>query len=233
MATDKVTAGHVTFFGFIAESKKPSDFFKSVIMMQISSVMLYVVFSVVVYYYAGSSVLAPALSSAPSLIRKIAYGLALPTIVVSGVINGHIAAKNLWVALWRKDLSVVRSKSRKSNVSWILITVSVYITSWLIAEAIPSFHQLLALVSALFMGFFSYGVTGFFGLKLSKAGPFSSKYMTARTMLNVAIIVIGTLICICGLIASGKNLAAQKGGAPFSCADNSTPKMQGQDPDGE
>lgn len=34
----------------------------------------------------------PALSASTKILEKIAYGVAIPTIVIAGVINGHVAA---------------------------------------------------------------------------------------------------------------------------------------------
>lgn len=211
----------MAFFGFIAESKEPKDFFKSVVMMQTVATSLYIIFSVVIYYFAGSAVMAPALSSASPTIRKVSYGLALPSIIIAGVINGHIAAKNVWIVMWRNNPTVITERTWRSVGSWTAVNVAAYFIAWVIAEAIPSFNQLLALVSALFMGFFSYGVTGIFWLYVNWDRKFSSRRMKAKAVVNILILVIGALLCIFGLIASIKGLVAHKGGRPFSCADNS------------
>jgi hypothetical protein len=52
---------------------------------------LYTVTAVVIYAYTGDDVRSPALGSTSPLLAKIAYGIALPTIVIAGVINGHVA----------------------------------------------------------------------------------------------------------------------------------------------
>jgi len=41
---------------------------------------MYIVVAVVVYRYAGSDVKSPALGSAGPLLRKIAWGVAIPTV---------------------------------------------------------------------------------------------------------------------------------------------------------
>jgi amino acid permease len=94
-------AGHVAFFSFISEFRRPRDFPKALALLQCSDISMYLVSSVVIYYYAGAQVRSPALDSASPLIRKIAYGLAIPTIVIAGVVNGHVAVKYLFVRLLR------------------------------------------------------------------------------------------------------------------------------------
>lgn len=60
--------------------------------LQISDTTLYLAAAVVIYRYTGEGVVSPALGSSTRLLEKIAYGIAIPTIVISGVINGHVAA---------------------------------------------------------------------------------------------------------------------------------------------
>ena len=75
-----LTAGHVAFFGFMAELRDPKDYPKSLCLLQGIDLCLYLVASVVIYVYAGQDVTSPALGSASPVIRKVAYGVALPTV---------------------------------------------------------------------------------------------------------------------------------------------------------
>ena len=75
-----LTAGHVAFFGFMAELRDPRDYPKSLCLLQSIDLCLYLVASVVIYVYAGQDVTSPALGSASPVIRKVAYGVALPTV---------------------------------------------------------------------------------------------------------------------------------------------------------
>lgn len=82
-------SGHVAFFGFIAELRNPKDFPKALALLQCSDIAMYIIAAVVIYYYAGPAVASPALDSASPLFRKIAYGIALPTIIIAGVVCLH------------------------------------------------------------------------------------------------------------------------------------------------
>lgn len=62
---------------------------------------MYLIVAVVIYRYARTSVASPALGLSSPLLQKIAYGIAIPTIVIAGVINGHVAAKYIHVRLFR------------------------------------------------------------------------------------------------------------------------------------
>lgn len=51
--TNTHTAGHVAFFGFISEMQKPTDYPKTLYMLQATDTILYVIAAVVIYYYGG------------------------------------------------------------------------------------------------------------------------------------------------------------------------------------
>jgi len=110
--------------------------------------------SVVIYYYAGPLVASPALGSASPLITKIAFGIALPTIIVAGVVNGSVACKYIYIRMWA-GTNVVHQSNWKSMSSWYGICAVAWIISWVLAEAIPNFNIFLGLIGALFGSWFS------------------------------------------------------------------------------
>lgn len=71
---------HVSFFGIMSEMQDPAEFPKSLAMLQIVDTVMYIVTAMVIYCYAGPDVSSPALSSAGPLMKKVAYGLAIPTV---------------------------------------------------------------------------------------------------------------------------------------------------------
>lgn len=73
-------AGHVAFFSFISELKDPRDFPKALYLLQTVDTTMYVVVAVVAYRYAGANVSSPALGSTGSVVRRVSYGIALPTV---------------------------------------------------------------------------------------------------------------------------------------------------------
>jgi amino acid permease len=73
-------AGHVAFFSFISELRRPEEFPKALFLLQFTDTLLYIVTAVVVYRYAGDDVKSPALGSTSTVVKKVAYGIALPTV---------------------------------------------------------------------------------------------------------------------------------------------------------
>jgi hypothetical protein len=74
---------HVSFFGIMSEMQDPKEFPKSLAMLQIVDTIMYIVTAMVIYCYAGPDVSSPALSSAGPLMKRVAYGLAIPTVRIA------------------------------------------------------------------------------------------------------------------------------------------------------
>lgn len=71
---------HVSFFGIMSEMEDVKMFPRSLAMLQIIDTIMYIVTAMVIYCYAGPDVSSPALSSAGPVMKKVAYGLAIPTV---------------------------------------------------------------------------------------------------------------------------------------------------------
>lgn len=136
---------HVAFFGFISEMHDPRDFPKSLTMLQVVDTSLYIVTAMVIYRYAGPDVASPALSSAGPLMKKVAYGLAIPTVVIAGVVFGHVACKYIYVRIFRGSAHM-HQNSFLAIGTWVAIALSVWVVAWVIAESIPVFNELLSLI---------------------------------------------------------------------------------------
>lgn len=232
-------AGHVAFFSFISELKKPEEYPKALFLLQGVDTCMYVLVAVVVsfsslpfpslsrfptrlhsppastpppspgaiglesvvnvdppqqiYRYAGTSVASPALGSTSETVRKIAYGLSIPTIVVAGVINGHVASKYIYVRLFR-GTDRMSKRSWSSFGAWALIVLVLWTIAWVIAEAIPTFNDLLGLISALFASWFTYGLSGVFWLFMNRGRYGESGRKMALVAVNVGLVCVGLII---------------------------------------
>jgi len=116
----------------------------------------------------------------------------MPTIVIAGVINGHVAAKHIYFRVWNNS-DVPHQTNFKSLFSWGLIVLAVWALAFLLAQSLPDFHHLLAFVSALFCGWFSFGISGFFYL-YRNADEIRRRRKLVGAALNVGVIVFGFLI---------------------------------------
>ena len=70
-------------------------------------------------------------------------------IIIAGVLTGHIACKSIYVRVFA-GTNRMQKRDFVAVGSWVAIGLSLWIVSWIIAEAIPVFNNLLSLmVSAL------------------------------------------------------------------------------------
>lgn len=80
MRLTSLQVAHVAYFGFFSETKEPKDYTKSLALLQVVETTLYLVSALVLYHFVGPDVKSPALSSAGPLMRKVCYGIAIPTV---------------------------------------------------------------------------------------------------------------------------------------------------------
>ncbi|KAE8375604.1 transmembrane amino acid transporter protein-domain-containing protein [Aspergillus bertholletiae] len=212
-------AGHVAFFGFISEMETPTDYPKTLYLLQATDTIMYTVTALVIYRYGGKDVSSPALGSTSPLISKIAYGIAIPTIVIAGVINGHVACKYIYVRIFR-NTDRMQKRNLVSIGSWIVIALVLWTLAWIIAEAIPVFNNLLSLITALFASWFTYGMSGIFWLFMNWGNYTASPRKIFLTVVNLIIVGIGGCLCGLGLYVSGKAIHDDPSNASFSCANN-------------
>ncbi|KAB8217670.1 transmembrane amino acid transporter protein-domain-containing protein [Aspergillus novoparasiticus] len=213
-------AGHLAFFSFQSELAEPKDFTKALITLQVTDTSLYLVTAVVIYYYTGAEVKSPALLSASPVVSKVAFGIAIGTIVIAGVIIAHVGAKTIYVRLFR-GTNRMNEYSLVSYGSWVLIVLILWTIAWIIASAIPVFNDLLSLLAAAFGSWFSFGLEGLFWLHMNR-GKLASKRKIALAILNFFLVLIACLICGMGLWATVKDISssAKNAHGAFSCADN-------------
>jgi hypothetical protein len=80
--------------------------------------------------------------------KRVCYGLAIPGLLVTCVLFTHLAAKAVFVRFMRHSKHLT-SNSWQHWSSWLgCVTVNTAL-SFLIAEAIPFFGDLLSLIGAL------------------------------------------------------------------------------------
>lgn len=80
-------------FSFMDEMHTPEDYVKSIWALGLIEIVIYTVTGATVYAFVGQSVKSPALLSAGPLLSKIAFGVALPVIFISGSINTTCCAR--------------------------------------------------------------------------------------------------------------------------------------------
>ncbi|KAJ5349290.1 hypothetical protein N7541_007017 [Penicillium brevicompactum] len=210
---------HVAYFGFMSETEDPRTFNKSLAMLQIIDTVLYLVAALIIYHYVGPDVKSPAILSLSPLMSKIAWGISIPTTILSGVVLGHVACKQIYVRIFRGS-DKMHSNSFVSVGSWVAICLVIWVIAWVVAESIPVFNDLLSLISALFGSWFSFGLPAIFWLYMNQGRYFQNWKKVVLTITNLGVLAIAFAICGLGLYVSGVAIHNDSGTSAWSCANN-------------
>ncbi|KAI0147734.1 transmembrane amino acid transporter protein-domain-containing protein [Xylariaceae sp. FL1272] len=188
-------------FSFMDEMHTPRDFVKSIWWLGIIEIIIYTLTGALIYSFVGQDVKSPALLSAGTLFTKIAFGIALPVIFISGSINGTVVGRYIHGRMFKN--SVTRFiNTTKGWVTWTILIAIVTLIGWIIAEAIPFFSDLLAISSALFISGFTLYFPAMMWFMLIREGSPFSKQNISKTILNTFIFIIGLVVLVGGTYAS-------------------------------
>ncbi|KAH9815333.1 n amino acid transport system protein [Teratosphaeria destructans] len=103
----------------------------------------------VIYYWCGTWIASPSFASAGPLLKKVAYGIAFPSLIVSaGIFNNNIAAKYTFVRLLRNTRHL-QSNSWQHWATWLGCHMFFGIAAFIITEAIPVFNYVLSRAGSL------------------------------------------------------------------------------------
>ncbi|CRJ88246.1 hypothetical protein BN1708_009241 [Verticillium longisporum] len=197
------------------------DYVKSIWALGIIEIFIYTLTGALIYAFVGQEVRSPALLSAGPTVSKVAFGVALPVIFISGSINTTVVGRYIHGRMY-KD-SIVRYINTKMGwITWLALITVITVIAWIIAEAIPFFSELLSISSSLFISGFTFYFPAIMWFMLIKEGKWNAKENLLKSAGNGLAFVIGIVVLVCGTYASIEeiNLKFRNGtvSSPFSCA---------------
>ncbi|KAF9775051.1 hypothetical protein IL306_006876 [Fusarium sp. DS 682] len=219
-------AGTPLFFPIAAEMRDPHHYTKAMLLCQSVATGTYIIIGTIIYYYCGSYVASPALGSAGKTIKQVAYGLALPGLIVGATINAHVTGKYAFVRILRGSKHLT-ANTITHWATWLGLTFATSLLAYIIASAIPVFGSLVSLVGALLgtlQTFQPYGCFWLYDNWSAGKQERSVKWILMAVWSSFVILsgmflmIAGTYGSVIGVIDSYK---ASGGSAAFSCADNS------------
>ncbi|KAF2449515.1 hypothetical protein P171DRAFT_194710 [Karstenula rhodostoma CBS 690.94] len=212
-------------FSFMSEMHTPKDYVKSIWALGLIEIFIYTMTGALIYAFVGADVKSPALLSAGPTISRIAFGIALPVIFISGSINGTVVGRYILDRAF--PTSPIRYISGvRGWVVWISLLSSLTLIAWVIAEAVPFFNALLGIMSALFISGFTFYFPALFWFHLIKEGKWNQGWKNiSLSILNACIFIIGIIILGCGTYASVQDIINQYNGngvrGAFTCDSSS------------
>lgn len=204
------------------------DYTPALIITQCFAIPMYTIVAAVLYVLAGQEVLSLALLNAPHLPAMVAWGVLLPCLLATSIVMGHTAIQYLFILCLRRlgaEHEYCKS-TKRAWALWISIGTGFWILSFVLANALPNFVAISALMAALLVAWLSFGLSPILWLYLNWTEQLSSGKKMALALFNWTILV-GTMFAnVGGTWVSAKLMLAAFGsdqdqGGPFLCADNS------------
>lgn len=207
----------------------PKDFPPALFMQKSFEVVVYIVVACVVYGLAGDAVTSPALGSAPKIPAKIAYGILIPSVLGTGLVIGITAIKYMYITIMRNTKpDQVNVHNAFTWTLWVAIGTLFWVVTFVVSNAIPIFSSILNISAAIFISWFTFGLTSLFWFHLNGwKVQFSSPWKTTLAVLNYSILLMTLFLNAGGLYTSLKALIDIFNdpnttlNGPFTCGDNS------------
>lgn len=212
-------------FSFMSEMHTPRDYVKSIWALGIIEIFIYTITGALVYAFVGQDVKSPALLSAGPLVARIAFGIALPVIFISGSINSVVVGRYILDRAFRNS-PIRYINSVTGWTVWVSLVAFLTVIAWIIAEAIPFFNALLGIISSLFISGFTFYFPALFWFLLIKEGKWNDGWKnTTLSVMNAIIFVMGIAILGLGTYASVQDIVDQYSTGDvrtsFTCDSNS------------
>ncbi|GAC98566.1 amino acid transporter [Pseudozyma hubeiensis SY62] len=209
-----------SYLPIISEMRKPTDFRKSLFVLVAVQLVLYLVVGGVIYHNLGQYTSSPSLNSLSVTMSKIAYGLALPTILIAGCESGQVANKHLYVIIFRSRPQHIHNSTTLGWIVWTLINALTWVLGFILACLIPFFSSFLGLEAALFWSMFT-GLSAVMWLYLNQGRWLESWRKMIGLAVAVVIFAISVVLCVVGIWASAISIRDSYNsgsvGTPFSC----------------
>lgn len=151
--------GALLFIAFMAEMRRPMDFWKGMLLAQLFIGLIYLLFGAVVYHYMGQY-------SIPSISQVIApYGLQVLSNILSLIIGFlavflyfNVAMKTVYLEIGQEIFGLPPMTERKGYIFWLALGPVYWILAMVVAVSVPSFGGITNLISGLLIVNFTYSI---------------------------------------------------------------------------
>lgn len=200
----------ISQFSFMDEMHTPTDYMKSIWALGILEIIIYTLTGALIYSFVGVGVESPAILSTSKIVSKVAFGIALPVIFISGSINTTVAARYIHGRIY-KDSITRYINTTKGWITWLCLITLITWIGFVVAEAIPFFSELIAIVSSLLNSGFTLYIPAVMWFILLKEGEWHSRKNIFWSILNGLIFIMGMIVLVGGTYSSIKSIVGNTG----------------------
>ncbi|PYI18137.1 hypothetical protein BO86DRAFT_389555 [Aspergillus japonicus CBS 114.51] len=188
-------------FSFMDEMHTPKDYIKSIWSLGIIEIVIYTLTGAIIYAFVGQDVASPALTSAGHTLSRVAYGVALPVIFISGSINTVVLGRMIHGRIFKN--SPIRFINTKMGwITWLAVITAITVVAFIVAEVIPFFSDLLSICSALFVSGFTFYFPALMWFMLLREGSWFTRKNMMLGAINLICLLIGLITLGAGTYAS-------------------------------
>ncbi|KAF7979763.1 hypothetical protein HWV62_40780 [Athelia sp. TMB] len=149
--------GAMIFTEFMAEMRKPMDFWKGMACAQVLITAIYMIFGVVIYRYQGQFVINPANQGISGYAWQTATNvISLTAGLIAAALYGNIGVKLIYENVLMVFFKFPSLQSKFGRVAWLICTLTYWALAFVIGSAIPQFSNISSLVSAICIFQFTY-----------------------------------------------------------------------------
>ncbi|KAF2637634.1 hypothetical protein P280DRAFT_500390 [Massarina eburnea CBS 473.64] len=151
--------GATLFNEFMAEMRRPMDFWKALICAETFIYCCYLIMGMVVYSTQGQFTYPLAYQGIPSTAyawQTVGNALSLVSVMTAGVLYGNIGIKIIYASIFRDIFKFPPLDHKKGKIIWIALTPVYWSLAFVLAAAIPQIANLTAFIGAACILQFSY-----------------------------------------------------------------------------
>jgi hypothetical protein len=149
--------GAMLFTEFLAEMRRPMDFWKAMLLADVFIYVVYMVFGIVVYAYQGQYTTNPA-SQGMSPVAAYTAGniIAFVSSIIAATLYGNIGVKVLYVNVFQEFLGFPELTEKKGKLLWMGMVPIYWSLAFVIASTVPNLSDMSAFLAALCIIQFTY-----------------------------------------------------------------------------
>ena len=157
--------GAMLFVEFMAEMKKPWDFWKGMLCAQVFIFVCYLTFGLVVYSYQGQFAINPAYQGISSYAwQTVGNAFGLVSGMIAAFLYGNIGVKVIYSNVLMDLFNFPALETKKGKIIWVVVVPIYWAIAFIVCCAIPQVSNLSGLVAAACILQFSYTFPPFLSL---------------------------------------------------------------------
>ncbi|KAL8784121.1 MAG: hypothetical protein Q9213_004180 [Squamulea squamosa] len=149
--------GAMLFVEFMAEMKRPYDFWKGMVFAQSFIFCCYMIFGFLIYSQQGQFTINPNYQGvSPYSWQTAVNSIALVTTLIAALLYGNIGIKVLYSNVFMELLGFPSLAQKTGKLLWVAVVPLYWGLAFVVAAAIPSISNLAGLIAAVCILQFSY-----------------------------------------------------------------------------